>query len=51
MTAVIARPVTVKTKIGDLDLAGNLNLRRNSIFVGYFFGVGESGETERRRRS
>lgn len=42
MTAVRARPVTVKAKIGDLDLPVNLNLRRISIFVdflgfGFFF--------------
>lgn len=37
MTAVRARPVTVKAKIGDLDLPVNLNLRRISIFVDFLF--------------
>ena len=50
VTAVIATPAIVKTNSGDLDLAGNLNLRRNSIFVGIFFwgggGLRREGEED-----
>lgn len=48
VTAVIATPAIVKTKSGDLDLAGNLNLRRISIFVGIFLrGTPERGRGRR----